>query len=137
VRKEQTKKRVASGDCAIVIACDELPGYDAVMESLKRIWAVKHFEIITAPAPEQALIKLAAEPSSSVLGAQIGRAIQNASVKYLAIVSHCDCRMNTASYVEQTAMLRKSVDLLAAQYANTKVAGIWIDLDGNPAKVEL
>jgi len=130
-------EKAQDSDCAVVVACTEVLDFVKLTEFIKYLWKVNELRTIAESAPERVFSEQSDAEIRDRLRKNIEGLLQHQSTKRLALVAHDGCKMNVVSHEDQMAMLRKSVDLLAAQYPDTKVAGIWVDKAGTPLRVDL
>lgn len=122
---------------AILIACPEIMGCERVIMFLQGLWGVSQFALLVQDAPERLFADDDNADSHSALHAQIAELLRNCPAENIAVVAHGACAHNEAPHEEQLAMLRRSVDRLAALYPEAHVAGVIVGSDGHPLKIEL
>ena len=105
------------------------------IEYAKKIWNVEWVDVITDAAPERILSEAKGLEKADHIHDNIEASLCNQIKKRLAIVSHSDCDINTASDWKKIKMLRRAIEHLKSKHTDAEVMGIWINNEGIPCSL--
>ena len=100
-----------------------------VINYLRERYDVPYVDSVTEAGPVRFMAEDGESSEKASILRRVGVSVNTHGSEVVAVAAHVDCAGNHVDDATQRVQLEKSVRLIADNYPNTKVLGLWLDAD--------